>query len=44
MVRQLAAAYDEHVRAGRSLGRILVEHGALSEAQLVEALVNVATN
>jgi type IV pilus assembly protein PilB len=35
---QLAAAYDEHERAGRSLGRILVEHGVLSEAQLVQAL------
>ena len=29
---ELAAAYDEHQRAGRSLGRVLVEHG-------VEALV-----
>jgi type IV pilus assembly protein PilB len=35
---QLAAAYDEHQRAGRSLGRVLVEHGVLSEAQLVSAL------
>jgi len=35
---QLAAAYDEHERAGRSLGRILVEHGVLTEAQLVQAL------
>ena len=35
---ELAAAYDEHQRAGRSLGRVLVEHGVLSEAQLVEAL------
>ncbi|MFZ0158682.1 MAG: ATPase, T2SS/T4P/T4SS family [Kineosporiaceae bacterium] len=35
---QLAAAYDEHERVGRSLGRILVEHGVLSEAQLVQAL------
>jgi type IV pilus assembly protein PilB len=35
---QLAAAYDEHEKAGRSLGRILVEHGVLTEAQLVEAL------
>ena len=35
---QLAAAYDEHERVGRSLGRILVEHGVLTEAQLVQAL------
>jgi type IV pilus assembly protein PilB len=35
---QLAAAYDEHQRVGRSLGRILVEQGVLTEAQLVEAL------
>ena len=35
---QLAAAYDEHQRGGHSLGRVLVEHGVLSEAQLVEAL------
>jgi len=35
---QLAAAYDEHERVGRSLGRILVEHEALTEAQLVQAL------
>ncbi len=35
---QLAAAYDEHRRGGRSLGRVLVEHGALTEPQLVSAL------
>ncbi len=35
---QLAAAYDEHERVGRSLGRILVEQGVLTEAQLVQAL------
>ncbi len=35
---QLAAAYDEHQRVGRSLGRVLVENGVLSEAQLVAAL------
>jgi type IV pilus assembly protein PilB len=37
---QLAAAYDEHRRAGRSLGRILVEHNVLTEAQLVAALAH----
>jgi type IV pilus assembly protein PilB len=37
---QLAAALDEHERLGRSLGRILVESGALTEAQLVEALAH----
>ena len=37
---QLAAAHEEHQRAGRSLGRILVEHGVLTEAQLVEALAH----
>ncbi|MBL8928714.1 MAG: Flp pilus assembly complex ATPase component TadA [Kineosporiaceae bacterium] len=35
---QLAAAYDEHLRDGRSLGRVLVEHGVMSESQLVAAL------
>jgi type IV pilus assembly protein PilB len=35
---QLAAAYDEHQRAGRSLGRVLVDHRVITEAQLVEAL------
>lgn len=35
---QLAAAYDEHQRAGRSLGRVLVEQEVLTESQLVEAL------
>jgi type IV pilus assembly protein PilB len=35
---QLAAAVEEHQRAGRSLGRVLVEHGVLSETQLVAAL------
>jgi type IV pilus assembly protein PilB len=37
---QLAAAYDEHQRAGRSLGRVLVDQGVLTEAQLVEALAS----
>jgi type IV pilus assembly protein PilB len=37
---QLAAAYDEHQRDGRSLGRVLVEHGVLTEAQLVAALAH----
>jgi type IV pilus assembly protein PilB len=35
---QLQAAYDEHQRAGRALGRVLVDQGVLSEAQLVAAL------
>jgi type IV pilus assembly protein PilB len=35
---QLAAAYDEHRRDGRSLGRVLVEQGVLTEARLVAAL------
>jgi type IV pilus assembly protein PilB len=35
---QLTAAYDEHQRAGRALGRVLVDQGVLSEAQLVAAL------
>jgi type IV pilus assembly protein PilB len=37
---QLAAAYDEHQRGGRSLGRVLVEHGVLTETQLVAALAS----
>ncbi|HVA61947.1 MAG TPA: ATPase, T2SS/T4P/T4SS family [Mycobacteriales bacterium] len=35
---QLAQAYEEHQRVGRSLGRVLVERGILSESQLVSAL------
>jgi type IV pilus assembly protein PilB len=35
---QLRGAYDEHRRAGRSLGRVLVDQGVLTEAQLVSAL------
>ncbi|MDQ1465557.1 MAG: type pilus assembly protein PilB, partial [Actinomycetota bacterium] len=35
---QLASAYEEHQRSGRSLGRVLVEQGVLSEGQLVAAL------
>jgi type IV pilus assembly protein PilB len=35
---QLAVAYGEHQRAGRSLGRVLVDQGILSESQLVAAL------
>jgi type IV pilus assembly protein PilB len=35
---QLTAAYDEHQRDGRSLGRVLVDQGVLSESQLVAAL------
>lgn len=35
---QLAAAFAEHERAGRSLGRVLVESRVLTEAQLVSAL------
>jgi type IV pilus assembly protein PilB len=35
---QLNAAFDEHQRVGRSLGRVLVEQGILSESQLVAAL------
>ncbi|MFP5333898.1 MAG: GspE/PulE family protein [Actinomycetes bacterium] len=37
---QLAAAFDEHQRMGRPLGRVLVEQGALSESQLVAALAS----
>jgi type IV pilus assembly protein PilB len=37
---QLAAAYDEHQRAGQSLGRVLVERGVLIESQLVAALAD----
>ncbi|HET9187060.1 MAG TPA: GspE/PulE family protein, partial [Acidothermaceae bacterium] len=35
---QLSAAYEEHQRNGRSLGRVLVDQGVLSEGQLVAAL------
>jgi type IV pilus assembly protein PilB len=35
---QLATAYEEHQRSGRSLGRVLVEQGVLTEGQLVAAL------
>jgi len=35
---ELAAAFDEHQRVGRSLGRVLVENQVISEAQLVAAL------
>ncbi|MCL6538859.1 MAG: Flp pilus assembly complex ATPase component TadA [Acidothermus sp.] len=35
---QLAAAYAEHQRNGRSLGRVLVDQGVLTESQLVAAL------
>ncbi|HSF27337.1 MAG TPA: ATPase, T2SS/T4P/T4SS family, partial [Actinomycetes bacterium] len=35
---QLNAAFEEQERAGRSLGRVLVDTGVLSEAQLVAAL------
>ncbi|MDQ1487331.1 MAG: type pilus assembly protein PilB [Actinomycetota bacterium] len=35
---QLSAAYEEHQRSGRSLGRVLVEQGVLTEGQLVAAL------
>jgi type IV pilus assembly protein PilB len=35
---QLNTAYEEHQRSGRSLGRVLVEQGVLSESQLVAAL------
>src|SRR4051794_1131931 len=35
---ELADAYDEHQRAGRALGRVLVERGVLTESQLVAAL------
>jgi type IV pilus assembly protein PilB len=35
---QLAAAFDEHQRVGRSLGRVLVETQVITEAQLVAAL------
>jgi type IV pilus assembly protein PilB len=37
---QLAAAFDEHQRGGRSLGRVLVEHSVLTETQLVAALAS----
>jgi type IV pilus assembly protein PilB len=35
---QLAEAFEEHQRLGRSLGRVLVDRGVLSESQLVAAL------
>ncbi len=35
---ELAEAFDEHQRAGRALGRVLVDRGVLSESQLVAAL------
>jgi type IV pilus assembly protein PilB len=35
---QLSDAYAEHQRAGRALGRVLVERGVLTESQLVAAL------
>ena len=35
---QLSAAYEEHRRGGRSLGRVLVEQEIITEAQLVAAL------
>ena len=37
---QLAAAYDERQRVGRSLGRVLVDRNVISEAQLVSALAH----
>jgi type IV pilus assembly protein PilB len=37
---ELAVAYDEHVLAGRPLGRILVEQGIITESQLVSALAH----
>src|ERR1700760_4689341 len=36
--QQLFDAYDEHQKAGRALGRVLVDRGVLTEAQLVAAL------
>jgi type IV pilus assembly protein PilB len=35
---QLQVAFEEHQRAGRALGRVLVDQGVLSETQLVAAL------
>jgi type IV pilus assembly protein PilB len=35
---QLAEAFEEHQRLGRSLGRVLVDRGILSESQLVASL------
>ena len=32
---QLEAAYEEQERVGRALGRVLIEQGVLTEAQLV---------
>ena len=36
--RQLAAAHEEHLTSGRSLGRVLAERGLPTESQLVAAL------
>ncbi len=36
--QELQDAYSEHQREGRSLGRVLVERGVLTEGQLVAAL------
>ncbi|MBV9486386.1 MAG: Flp pilus assembly complex ATPase component TadA [Frankiaceae bacterium] len=36
--QQLFDAYDEHQKAGRALGRVLVDRGVLTESQLVAAL------
>jgi type IV pilus assembly protein PilB len=36
--QQLSDAFEEHQRAGRALGRVLVEKGVLTESQLVAAL------
>ncbi len=35
---QLGVAYEEHQRLGRSLGRVLVDQGILTESQLVASL------
>jgi type IV pilus assembly protein PilB len=35
---QLEAAYEEQQRAGRALGRVLIDQGVLTEGQLVAAL------
>ena len=35
---QLATAFEEHQRLGRSLGRVLVDQGVVTEGQLVAAL------
>jgi len=36
--QQLEVAYEEQERVGRALGRVLIEQGVLTEAQLVSAL------